>query len=249
MARTIGVLKVEVWEPVSEFRTLELVPQWAYVMLLSQPQISNLGILPYTPEKWGRLAAGLTVETVETALRTLDERRFTVTDRDTGELLVRTFIKHDKVWSQPKLVTNARRLIREVESATIRDYLVDRHPWLREAWPLTRIKTHEACGKPREPLGVTEPLTEGVTQGVNEGLSEGVTEPLAIPQSPPRARVRAAPAPAPTPDVTPRAVLDQQADSPPAPAAEPPHPEAAEQPGEQARIQALIEEAFPKVMP
>lgn len=191
MARTLGVVKSEIWEPLSDFRTLTPTTQWAYLMLLSQPQISNLGILPYTPEKWVRLAVGLTLHEIEDTIRTLDERRFTVTDRDTAELLVRTFIKHDKVWSQPKLVTNARRLIREVESDQIRNTLVVAHPWLYEPWGIDAVKTYETCGKPPAAIGVTEPLTEGVTQGVNEGVTE--------PQSPPRARARTTPAPAPAP--------------------------------------------------
>lgn len=132
MARSYGALKTSVWESGSEFRGLSPLAQWAYTMLLSQPQVSNLGVLPYTPEKWCRFAFGLTVGALEDALGELENGDFVVVDRDACELLIRTFIKHDKVWSQPKLVTNARRLIREVESETIRNYLVRRHPWLAD---------------------------------------------------------------------------------------------------------------------
>lgn len=130
MARSYGALKTSVWEPGSDLRELEPLPQWAYMMLISQPQISNLGVLAYTPEKWCRFAFGLTAAALERAIGELEEQGFVIVDRDAGELLVRTFIKHDKVWSQPKLVTNARRLIREVESEQIRNVLVRRHPWL-----------------------------------------------------------------------------------------------------------------------
>jgi hypothetical protein len=123
------------WEPGSEFRQLSPMAQWSYTMLLSQPQISNLGLLPYVPEKWVRLAAGLTTEQLEEALHELEDRHYVIIDKDAVELLVRTFIKHDQVFTQPALTTNARVLIRSVESETIRTYLLNRHVWLDgEAW-------------------------------------------------------------------------------------------------------------------
>lgn len=202
MARSHGVIKVEVWEPRSDFRQLPMDAQWSFAMLISQPQINNLGVLPYLPEKWVRLAADLDDRRLQHALEQLDQNHFTITDRDTAEILVRTFIKHDKVWSQPKLVTNARRLIREVESTTIRDRLVDRHPWLVEPWTDDDVKAFETCGKHPSSKGVTEPLNEPLHEGVTEGLS------------PPRARVRAAPAPTPAPTPTASTARGQAATNP-----------------------------------
>lgn len=130
MARSYGVLKPSLWEPGSDFRQLDRGVQWTYEMLISQPQISNLGLLDYTPERWARLAADLTAGQLERDIEELARHGYVILDLDTGELLIRTFVKHDKVWAQPKLVTNCRRLIREVESEPIRSYLVQRHPWL-----------------------------------------------------------------------------------------------------------------------
>jgi hypothetical protein len=190
--RSHGIINVAVWEVGSDFRTYTLDTQWAYEMLISQPAINNLGLLPYTPEKWWRFAADLTVDRLTAALNTLEDARMTVTDPSTGELLVRTFIKHDRIWKQPKLVTNARKLIREVESERIRTYLLDRHPWLSDdTWNQTKIERHEtgvkALRRPPAkllPEGVStqqstpniEPLTEGVHEDLTEPLLEGVTE-------------------------------------------------------------------------
>jgi len=132
------------WEPGSDFRQLSPMAQWAYTMLLSQPQITNLGLLAFTPEKWVRLANGLTAPHMEAAIGELEEHRYLLIDRETGDLLVRTFIKHDRVFAQPALTTNARSLIRSVESDTIRNYLIERHPWLIETdWNKTKIETYE----------------------------------------------------------------------------------------------------------
>ena len=132
------------WEPGSDFRQLSPMAQWAYTMLLSQPQITNLGLLAYTPEKWVRLASGLTPPQMEACIGELEEHRYLLIDRDTGDLLVRTFIKHDRVFAQPTLTKNARSLIRSVESDTLRNYLIERHPWLVEAdWNKAKIETYE----------------------------------------------------------------------------------------------------------
>lgn len=208
MARSHAVLKSIVWEPGSDFRDLSPLAQWAYVMLLSQPQISNLGILAYTPEKWTRLAKGLTVVPLLDALSELERSHFVLIDRDTAELLVRTFIQHDKVWSQPKLIISARKLIREVESAAIRDLLISRHPWLVNDWDKQMIKEFEDSDTPidtpnergiRHPLMVVEIATQKGPQiplsiplskktSVSNGAGDGVGEspnPETLVSSPP----------------------------------------------------------------
>jgi len=183
MARSHGVIKVEVWEPRSDFRRLGIDGQWAYTMLISQPQINNLGILPYVPEKWARLAEDLDRERLDQALAALEHDRYTITDTDTGELLVRTFIRHDAVWKQPRLVTNARRLYRELESQTIADHLADRHPWLVEdGWSPEKIAKHENRKPRREtpsetPLDTPSetPLAKPGENTSEKPLSEGVS--------------------------------------------------------------------------
>lgn len=176
MARSYGVLKSTLWEPGSDFRQLDPLAQWGYTMLISQPQISNLGILAYTPEKWARLAVGLTVEIVEGALAIIEAARYILVDLDTGELLVRTFVRHDKVWSQPRLVTNARKLIREVESERIRAELCTQHPWLVNDWTKEEILAFEEA---QETPSDTPP-----DRGSNKGVSKGVSIPLSTQRAP-----------------------------------------------------------------
>lgn len=192
MARSHGVFKTSAWAPGSDFRALTPLAQWAYWMLLSQPQISNLGVLAYTPEKWARLAGGLTVDTVESAIDELAEGRYVILDRDVGELLVRTFVKHDNVWRQWQLVANARRLIQEVESDEIRGYLIGRHPWLveqtwfaqapafddgkaRRAWDQGAIEAYENTPLDSPP---DTPLSEPTNQERDTPVERGVETPV-----------------------------------------------------------------------
>lgn len=181
MARKYGAVKTSVWEPRSDFRTLSTLAQWAYMMLLSQPQITNLGLLAYVPTKWARLAHGLTDEQLEEAIGELAAAYYILVDHDTGELLVRTFIKHDEVWKQPKLVTNARRLINEVESDEIRDYLAARHPWLLDNRSKADIAAHEET-----PIdtGSESTIDRGSSPPAPKALSKGVSKAGSPPRAP-----------------------------------------------------------------
>lgn len=176
MARSYGVLKVSVWEPNSDFRRLPPLPQWAYAMLISQPQLNNLGIVPYTPERWARFADGLDLDTLEGAIEDLEDQEFVIVDRDAGELLVRTFIKHDKVWSQPRLVTNARKLIWEVESQTIRNYLARRYPWLLDTRSRDEIQAWEETQETPSDTRISEtPIERGIETPSETPLDTRIT--------------------------------------------------------------------------
>jgi hypothetical protein len=183
MARSHGVLKTEVWEPGSELRRRTLHAQWAYVMLISQPQINNCGIVPYVPEKWVRYAANLNPDTLHQAIDELQQHRFVIVDQDTGELLIRTFIKHDRIWRQPNLIKSARKQWHEIESDQLREILVTLHPWLDDDRPTRSVTVWEEQ-RPSEPLPepLPEPLFEGLPEPLpGEPLPEGVNARTRVP--------------------------------------------------------------------
>lgn len=190
MARSLGIVKVTIWEPESEFRLLSKEAQRAYLLLLSQPQINNCGVLPYTPERWARMAADDTTADVETAIAELVEHRFVLVDYDPGELLVRTFVKHDRIASQPKLVKAAQREFQHIESDSIRDVLRRAHPELFSRQAIVAGHVLE---------GVSLPLSEGVTVPLSEGVSLGVREGVSEPLGARATRVGAVPSPYPNP--------------------------------------------------
>lgn len=177
MARSHGRIKVEIWGD-SDFRALSRHAQRAYFMLLSQPQINNCGVLPYVPKKWAKLAADETTEELTRTLAELHGSWFIVIDEDTDELLVRTFIHHDKIAEQPNLEKAAKREYLMIESQRIREVLADHYPDL---------------------------FAEGVREGVSEPLYyEGVREGVSLARAGARGCARTPAAPAPTPTPTPR---------------------------------------------
>lgn len=175
MPRNYGRIKVEVWEVGSDFKRLEVGPQWLYMMLVSQPVVSLVGTLVYGPRKWSRLAGGLTLEQLEQLVERLEAERYVLVDRETEELLIRSFVKHDEPWRLPNLLTGARLAYRAVESDTIRGYLLERHPWLVDETDPGAVKEYEHT---RMTTGMTTDVATGMTTGIaTDGALADVASP------------------------------------------------------------------------
>lgn len=78
-----------------DFRSLDQAAQHAYLMLLSQPKLSMVGVIDHMPARWAGYTAGVSKAQMERAIATLEAARFVIVDRSEMELLVRTVVKHD----------------------------------------------------------------------------------------------------------------------------------------------------------
>ena len=184
MARSIGVVKTTIWQD-DDFRTLTVAEQRLYVLLLSQPKINNCGVLPLTVRKWARYAVDDSAGAIERGLEVLGDQRFVVVDYDSDEVLVRTFIRHDKIADQPRLLAAAIREFGEIESSIIRAALRREYPDI-----FKDIRDPRPPGQQALPEPLAEPLAEGVGEGVAEGDNArargraGAPPPLPQPPSP-----------------------------------------------------------------
>lgn len=102
MARNHARVLTAIWSD-AEFTGMTPEAQRMYLLLLSQPDLTPCGALPYIPRRWARLCPGTTVEAVEKAIEELEESRFLLVDRDTDELAIRTFVVHDGGLANPKM--------------------------------------------------------------------------------------------------------------------------------------------------
>lgn len=102
MARDHARIQVGLWSD-PDFRTLSTAAQRMYLVILSQPRLSYCGTLDYLPTRLAVLAADETPEDVEQAVKGLEAARYVVVDRDTHELLVRTFVRHDGLLGSPNV--------------------------------------------------------------------------------------------------------------------------------------------------
>lgn len=153
-----------IWTDDRDWPKLTRNAQYAYQMLATQPDISWCGVLSYTPGRWAKYSVDGSREDLERDIQELEEHRFVVVDRDTEELLVRTYIKHARVLKQPQMVKAMLRQYRDIHSPVIRHYIYSQ-------------VSPEAQAKLEEPQVGT--LSEGLGEGLQADYGEGLGEPLA----------------------------------------------------------------------
>lgn len=102
MARDHARIYVSIWSD-EDFRALPCAAQHMWFTLLSQPRLSYCGVLDYLPTRLARLTGKATVRSVTSAVATLEEHDFAATDAETGELLLRSFVRHDGLLAQPNV--------------------------------------------------------------------------------------------------------------------------------------------------
>jgi hypothetical protein len=141
-----------IWQD-ADFCALAGREQRMFLLLLSQPDLSLCGVIPYRPKRWARLSADATVESVEKGIRGLSERSYVVVDDETDELWVRTFLKYDGIFSQPKLRKGFENAVEQVMSIDIRSSI--------------RLSIPSSMGTS---IGSSMPLTVGEGTGVGEGI-------------------------------------------------------------------------------
>jgi hypothetical protein len=134
VARSEARLSVEIWED-SDFLKLSPLAQRAYMFLLSQPDLAHDGVIPLRERRWARKSAGMDPATLTANLRELDDSRFLVIDWDTEEVLVRSFIRRDRVFKQPNVLRAAVDHIPLIESKAILRALIAETTRIRQENP------------------------------------------------------------------------------------------------------------------
>lgn len=106
MARNHAHILTAIWSD-PDWTALSQRAQHTYLLLLSQPKLTLVGLLDLLPSRWARLAADTSLASVEAAIDELEASRFVLVDHDTAELLVRSLVRHD---ATPSKVANPRWL-------------------------------------------------------------------------------------------------------------------------------------------
>lgn len=231
MARAFGRLLSAIWDD-DDFTALDPDQQRLYMFLLSQSNLNHAGLLPLTLKRWARKAKDLTAEALEKTLAELDAARFIVVDDDTEEVLVRSYVRNDGVWKQPKVMGAMVSGAMEISSRRLRRALLaemDRIPLDELSDEPTRLRTGAVGPSIREQVAEhIATLRQAFTEPDPDPIRGGSGTPYGPPSAPPsgtpsgtpsdtraqggrepstRGRagthVRAAPAPAPAPALSP----------------------------------------------
>lgn len=124
MARDHARIKTSILDD-KDFTSLNSVQQITYFAAIFARDLSWAGVLPYTPVRFTRVAADISERKAQTALQVLEDKRFLVIDRDTAEILVRSYIRHDGIMRQPNVAKACARAVESVYSSRIQDVLVE----------------------------------------------------------------------------------------------------------------------------
>lgn len=118
MARDYARIMTSIWKN-REFQALDEAAQRLYLLLVTQPDISAAGILRLSVEWWAEMAADSRPDEVLRNLQKLEAGRFIVLDRKASEVLIRSFIRWDAGYNNPKRRPVIIRSAEEVRSARI----------------------------------------------------------------------------------------------------------------------------------
>ncbi|MFZ4150470.1 hypothetical protein [Streptomyces pseudogriseolus] len=221
MARGHGRILTSIWDD-TDFLALTERQQRLYLFLISQPNLNHAGLLDLTLRRWSRKARGLTSAELEKLLQDLEATRFIVVDDDTEELLIRSFVRNDGVWKQPKVMGAMVSGALEISSWRLRHALlaeVDRipldelsdEPGARGVSIRQQVAEHiatlrKAFGNPptdpnRRGSGTPSATPSGTPSDTpSQPLAEGGPEASTRAHAPASRAHSPAPAPAPAPD-------------------------------------------------
>lgn len=122
MARDYARIMTAIWDN-KEFCNLSEPAQRAYLLLVTQPDISAAGVLSLRVRRWAGMSRTSEPETLSRALKELESGRFIVADWTTEELLIRSFIRWDAGFNNPKRRPVIVRAGNEVRSERIGECL------------------------------------------------------------------------------------------------------------------------------
>lgn len=167
--RNYAQVSTSLWAPDSDFRKLPARAQRLYKVLMTQPNITAAGVLPLTVKRWANLAPDTPVDEIEETLVILEDARYVVIDRDAEELLVRSFVRWDKGYGNPKRRPVIVRAAGAVASMPIR---------------LAISQEFQRLGLPTDGLPDSDPHSPSPSDGVVVTVVEQQTSTL-NPQPPP----------------------------------------------------------------
>jgi hypothetical protein len=184
MARSHGRIMAAIWND-GDFIACRASAQRLFMFLLSQPDLSHAGLLPMRVNRWAKKAEDTTPASIRDDLDYLSERRFLVVDEDTEEVLIRSFVRNDGVYKQPKVMIRMREDAQQIES-----------PLLRAAFraELDRLPLDELNAQPGGPnrdLPSTREQVERVVSTLRIDFADAPEYPSEGVSDTPRVRARA----------------------------------------------------------
>lgn len=230
MARDHARIRLDIWTD-EDFCALSSGAQWLYLRLLSDGTTSFAGVADWRPSRIAARTADLQALDVEMYSTELEDGRFILPDRDSEEVLIRSFVKHDGLMKSPNMAAAFVKAHAAVASGVLRAVIVGQLANLETSQPdlkgWSRSEVRRVLAKPamtfEEGIAALPPNPSRTPSRKGSGNpsanpsthdAETLPDPGGNPSVTPSSNPSATPAPTPTPDSisssSPRSVSHQR---------------------------------------
>lgn len=134
MAREHAQVRIDIWND-DDFRRLTRAAQLLYIQLLTSATLNYSGVADWRPKRLSPLSGDGSPAEVVAAAAELREGLFIVTDDDTEEVLIRSFLKHDGLLQKPNVTKAMVAAFGSVASGELRGVIVHELTKLAQRFP------------------------------------------------------------------------------------------------------------------
>lgn len=197
MARDYAQIRTDIWAD-DHWRTLTPGAQWLYTHLLTSPTLTHAGVADWRPVRIAKLGRTLTPDLVRKYADELARDRFVLTDDETEEVVVRSFIRHDGVLMNPNLWKSLGVAFADIYSAAIKAMVAAEVLRLRREHPEGIVTPKGRTVNP----WVSPHLQTLIKSGSDRGMQTPMETPSRTPSDSPSPRgsdTGSPPTPLPTP--------------------------------------------------
>lgn len=120
MPRDHARFQTRVWND-RDWRRQTIGAQHMYWTLCSQPTLSYCGAMDWWPGRLAQLAKDADEETVYAAIKELLDGGYVLLDAETNEILVRSYVRHDRVLERANMGKAMGRALEQVVSLDLHD--------------------------------------------------------------------------------------------------------------------------------
>lgn len=123
MARSYANIRMNMWSD-EDWRSLSGAAKLLYITLLCHNTLNYAGVADWRPGKLAPLIdSRWTADTVRAAAEELSRAYFVVISEESEEILIRSFVKHDGLLKQPKMVQAMTSAFGSIASLELRQVL------------------------------------------------------------------------------------------------------------------------------
>jgi len=134
MPRDRANIRTDIWGD-SDWRRLTFGAQWLYQHVLTHATLNAVGVVDWRPRRTLLVTQGLTMPVLREFTRELTESFFLVVDEEAEQALVRSYLRHDGVLTNPNMLKTVKRDYAAVTSDLLRGVIAHEANRLRTEYP------------------------------------------------------------------------------------------------------------------